>query len=207
MTKVTQEHVEARRDAILSAAARLFARKGVSGATMAEIANEADLSAGAIYRYYKSKEDLLRAVFDEASARNQELFYGTAETVSSPLDALQEVGRKVWVDLDDRDAFICDIQMALAAARDPEDYGIDLKATRDEVRTLLRELVKQAQAAGEIDPTLDAEQLALILQACTAGIQMFKITPEDDLDLEGTFNLFVRMVRGLAPSVTDEHGS
>jgi AcrR family transcriptional regulator len=207
VTRVTQEHVDARRDSILGAAAQLFARKGISGATMAEIASEADLSAGAIYRYFKSKEELVRAVFDDASGRNQDLFYGAAEAATSPMHALELVGRKVWVELDDRDALICDIQMTLAAEHDPEDFGGDLQKTRSEVRQLLLEMVRQAQAAGEIEPSVNAEDLTVILQACTAGIQMLKLAPDDDFDLEATFNLFVRMVRCLGPCSGDEHGS
>jgi TetR/AcrR family transcriptional regulator, transcriptional repressor of aconitase len=207
VTRVTQEHVDARRDSILGAAAQLFARKGISGATMAEIANEADLSAGAIYRYFKSKEDLVRAVFDDASERNQDLFHGAADTATSPMHALELVGRKVWVELDDRDALICDIQMTLAAEHDPEDFGGDLQKTRSEVRQLLLEMVRQAQATGEIEPSVNAEHLTIILQACTAGIQMLKLAPDDDFDLEATFNLFVRMVRCLGPCTGDEQRS
>jgi TetR/AcrR family transcriptional regulator, transcriptional repressor of aconitase len=196
LTRVTQQHVDARRDAILGAAAQLFARKGISGATMAEIANEAGLSAGAVYRYYSSKEELLRAVFDEAAVRNRELFEGSAEMAATPMQALEMVGRKVWVEMDDPDDLICDIQMALSAARDPEDLGVDISQMRIQLRSLLKDMVVQAQAAGEIDPNVNPDHLAVILQACTAGIQMMKLVPEDNFDVEATFNLFVQMVRG-----------
>lgn len=203
---MTQQHVDARRDAILGAAAQLFARKGISGATMAEIANEAGLSAGAVYRYYSSKEDLLRAVFDEAAVRNRELFEGSAELATSPMHALEMVGRKVWVEVDNPDDLICDIQMALSAARDPEDLGIDISRMHTQVRSLLRDMVVQAQAAGEIDPDINAEHLAVILQACTAGIQMMKLVPEDNFDVEATFDLFVQMVRGGIASGSNQQG-
>lgn len=207
MTRVTQEYFDARREEILNAAARLFARKGISGATMADIAREADLSAGAIYRYFSSKEELLRAVFDDAAARNQEQFSRAAQSGLSPLVALEQVGREIWVEMKDRDTFICEIQMELSAARDPEDLGIDLKKSRDEGRTLLTEMVGRAQDAGEIDPSIDPAELALILLACTSGIKMLKLTLDDGFDTEGTFNLLVRMVRGLAPSGTTQQGS
>lgn len=205
VTRVTQQHVDARRDAILRSAARLFARKGISGATMQEIANEADLSAGAIYRYYSSKEELLHAVFEEATTRNEKLFHGTAEKAASPLDALREVGQRVWVEQDNRDELICDIQMILAAARAPQDLGVDLLQTRYAVRDLLEELVRYAQAAGQIDPDIDSRHLAVILQACTAGIQMLKLNPDDDLNVQAAFDLFVKMVSGLGPRADERN--
>lgn len=197
MTRVTQQHVDARREAILNAAARLFARKGISGATMADIATEADLSAGALYRYFSSKEELVRTVFDEAASRNEELFRGEAELADSPLDALQRIGRRIWVDQHDRDALICEVQMALSAARDPDDLGVDLSQNRRIVRDQLEGMVRQAQAAGELDPDIDPATMSLILQACTGGIQMLKLDPHEDRDIEAAFDLFVRMVVGL----------
>jgi AcrR family transcriptional regulator len=64
MAKVSQAHLEARRRSILEAAAKVFSRKGVATATMAEIAQEAGISAGAIYRYFASKEHLARGCMD-----------------------------------------------------------------------------------------------------------------------------------------------
>ncbi|WP_322818407.1 helix-turn-helix domain-containing protein [Tepidiforma sp.] len=60
MARVSQAHLAARRQSILDAAARVFSQKGVAAATMAEIAQEAGISPGAIYRYFASKDELAR---------------------------------------------------------------------------------------------------------------------------------------------------
>jgi AcrR family transcriptional regulator len=54
-----EQLIEERRNQILDAAARLFARKGYKGATIREIAREAGVSEGTIYNYFDSKHDLL----------------------------------------------------------------------------------------------------------------------------------------------------
>lgn len=51
-----------RRDAILAAARKVFARKGYEGATIADIAKEAGVAAGTVYLYYASKTDLFAAL-------------------------------------------------------------------------------------------------------------------------------------------------
>jgi len=51
-----------RRQGILEAAARVFARKGFEKATTREIAQEADVSEGTIYNYFASKQQLLMAL-------------------------------------------------------------------------------------------------------------------------------------------------
>jgi AcrR family transcriptional regulator len=54
-----EQLIEERRNQILDAAARLFARKGYKGATIREIAREAGVAEGTIYNYFDSKHDLL----------------------------------------------------------------------------------------------------------------------------------------------------
>lgn len=58
MPKVTEEHRQVMRTRIQDAALACFARKGFTGASMADIIKEADLSAGAVYVYYSSKAEL-----------------------------------------------------------------------------------------------------------------------------------------------------
>lgn len=61
MPKISEEQRNARREQILAAAWRCFARKGIHATSMEEIIREADLSAGAVYLYYKGKDDLILA--------------------------------------------------------------------------------------------------------------------------------------------------
>jgi AcrR family transcriptional regulator len=49
---------ERRRQQILVAAKRVFVNKGFGKATMEDIANEAELSPGTLYLYFKSKDEL-----------------------------------------------------------------------------------------------------------------------------------------------------
>jgi AcrR family transcriptional regulator len=57
------------RDALLDSAEEVFARRGVPGAAMEEIAAEAGYSRGAIYDHFGSKEELLLAVMDRFMSR------------------------------------------------------------------------------------------------------------------------------------------
>lgn len=59
---------QARREAILAAAKRVYARKGFLAATIEEIATEARLGVGTIYLYYKSKEELYVSLLFESMA-------------------------------------------------------------------------------------------------------------------------------------------
>ncbi|WP_055711481.1 TetR/AcrR family transcriptional regulator [Streptomyces torulosus] len=65
MPRVSQERLDARRRQILNAAARCFARNGFHATSMQDVLKEADLSAGAVYRYFSGKEELIAAIVAE----------------------------------------------------------------------------------------------------------------------------------------------
>jgi TetR/AcrR family transcriptional regulator, transcriptional repressor of aconitase len=64
MPKVTEEQWKAQEQRYLDAARRCFSRIGVAPASMEEIRNEAGVSAGAMYRYFPSKDALIHAAIE-----------------------------------------------------------------------------------------------------------------------------------------------
>jgi AcrR family transcriptional regulator len=74
MPKVTTEHVQARREQILTGARRCFARWGYEGATVPRLEREIGLSHGAIFNYYPSKLDLFFELARRDHARFDEIW-------------------------------------------------------------------------------------------------------------------------------------
>jgi AcrR family transcriptional regulator len=62
MPRRSDEHLQMRREQIVQAALRCFAREGFHATTMQEVVAESGLSAGAVYRYFPSKTALVVAV-------------------------------------------------------------------------------------------------------------------------------------------------
>jgi AcrR family transcriptional regulator len=65
MPKVTQEYRDARREQILAAARRCFARDGFHATSMQDLFLESGLSSGAVYRYFASKDDVIIAIAED----------------------------------------------------------------------------------------------------------------------------------------------
>src|ERR671918_300070 len=61
-----------KRQRILQAAVKVFARKGYHGAKVSEIAHKADVADGTIYLYFRNKEDVLVCLFDEVMTEHLE---------------------------------------------------------------------------------------------------------------------------------------
>jgi TetR/AcrR family transcriptional regulator, transcriptional repressor of aconitase len=66
MARVSQEHLDARRRQILDGAIRCFTRGGFHATSMQDVLREVGLSAGAVYRYFSGKEELIAAIVGEA---------------------------------------------------------------------------------------------------------------------------------------------
>ncbi len=62
MARPQSPDYDKRREAILDAAARLYAQKGFPGASVADLAKECNTSKSLIYHYFPSKDDILYAV-------------------------------------------------------------------------------------------------------------------------------------------------
>lgn len=90
------------RDAILTAALALFSRKGFEGASMRDIAGEVGITQGAIYKHFKSKDDVLDAICtrmeqsDHEHAENADVPTGNPEPTD---DVMPEAFRAFTLDM------------------------------------------------------------------------------------------------------------
>ena len=85
MARVSQEHLDARRRQILDGAARCFARNGFHATSMQDVLKEVDLSAGAVYRYFSGKDELIAAIVTEVLGSIREAFEEAARRTPPPL--------------------------------------------------------------------------------------------------------------------------
>ncbi|MFI6693783.1 TetR/AcrR family transcriptional regulator [Streptomyces sp. NPDC050433] len=89
MARVSQQHLDARRQQILDGAARCFARNGFHATSMHDVLREVDLSAGAVYRYFAGKEELIGAIATEVLDTIREAFEDAAgQSPPKPPDVL-----------------------------------------------------------------------------------------------------------------------
>jgi AcrR family transcriptional regulator len=105
---------------IIQAAQRLIACQGVEKTSMRDIAEEAGITTGAIYYYYKSKEELLYDVMDYASAVTTEIMKMRSNPEAKPDEVLDEIARKVTQQLINNSHWNLRFYLALQAAQGDE---------------------------------------------------------------------------------------
>ncbi|MGH7865644.1 MAG: TetR/AcrR family transcriptional regulator [Candidatus Binataceae bacterium] len=79
----------ARRNAMVAAAARVFARHGLDGATIEMVAREAEVAVGTIYLYFASRDDLFLSLIAERGAQLRSRYVEIQARKLEPLDELR----------------------------------------------------------------------------------------------------------------------
>jgi len=92
MPRVSQAHLDARRQQIVDAARTRFADHGFAHTSMADIVTESGLSNGAIYRYFTSKEEIVIAVCEQGTEALPKAL--TAEAVAGFLEHVRTRARE-----------------------------------------------------------------------------------------------------------------
>lgn len=168
MPKVSEEHAAARREQILSAAQRCFARKGFHATSMNDVFAETGLSAGAVYSYFKSKDEIIVAMSERAVRMIVPFF--DAVLVEEPTPPLEDVVRRFVVELQNLAAGPGSLapQVWAEAMHNPALVPV-VTANMHRMRDFWTEIARREQAAGHLAPDADVEAVGLVLFAMTPG--------------------------------------
>ncbi|WAA67856.1 TetR/AcrR family transcriptional regulator [Microbacterium oxydans] len=150
-----------RSDAILHAAARLFAARGYSGVSLEDIGAAVGVSGPAVYRHFAGKQALLGAVLVKVS---QDLIHGggrVAEEAAAPDERMRALIR-FHVEFALGNAEVIQVQ--------DRDVAFLSSADRAEVRRLQRAYIELwMDALSPLHPSdadTDRDELRLRVQAC-----------------------------------------
>ncbi len=181
----------ARRDAILAAAARVFAEHGLEGATIEMVAREAEVAVGTIYLYFCSRDDLYLSLTAERVDRIRARYL---EIRARKLDPLAELRQMTTAYLDylreSRGLFLSQLSVAQSQLlkqlkRKAEiDHFKRLMALSREVFGLWEAAVGRVCAHGPIDGATGSARTAAILWASLNGA--FLLTGDGDAFREVT---------------------
>jgi len=151
------------RPKIERAALKLFIAEGVDAATTREIADEAGVSEGALYRHYKGKDELALALFMETHNRLAEMMQAAFAEPGSLEDKVRSAVT-AYCDLADEDWLLFSFHLASLNKFIPHDTRRD-----DDPVSVVEKLLGALMDAGEIpkgDPALLAAMaLGVVMQA------------------------------------------
>lgn len=191
------ELADRRRRQIMDAAIACFRRRGFHQATMQEICAEANISAGALYRYFGSKAEIIGAIAEDKHGDSDVLFLEAARK-GPVLDALCLIAREFFVKFEEGDgALIADI-FAECIRDDAIADALHEIASRGTQYCV--EAIKTGQARGEFDSTLDPILTANTLFAAIEGIGLRRAFMRDTNTDAAVAQFRILAERYLSPS-------
>jgi TetR/AcrR family transcriptional regulator, transcriptional repressor for nem operon len=180
-----------KRERLVAGASDLLHRKGVAATTLADIAQAADVPVGNVYYYFKTKDDLVRAVID-AQADQVEAMLRSLESRAEPAERLKALVRR-WEQMRDLVArYGCPFG-TLTAELDRRDDGLDVEAARP-IRRILDWAEIQIRSLGH----RDARKLATALFAGVQGGALLASALRDPKLMSGQVRHLERWIDTLA---------
>ena len=201
---VSEEDKSLRRDAILAAAKKVFARKGFHATTMADIAKAAHLSYGSVYWYFDSKDALFHALMESEEAALRDHIATALAGVdgdalaADPYAALRRAVQATFeffeadratVKLLFRDAY------ALGDRFEKHLFGIYERFVAD-----IESRIRAAQRSGSIVDTAPPQVVAFSVAALIGQLAHRRLTTDDGLEASVVADFVVALIlEGLLP--------
>lgn len=202
---------EQRRHEIVLAAERVFESRGYEAASMREVAEEAEVSKGALYLHFKSKEALFGAVLERHQRRSLDQVTAAAERYGTGLAKLWRVSKSVQHFIEEHRDYARAL-MALMASPDVEQQAANMFSDRlaelaaAETR-LLEAVIATGVADGSLRPDLSPSRFSQLwagLLGVSVAAQVEHCGPEKPQPSPDALSEFVEtMLRGWAARPDD----
>jgi AcrR family transcriptional regulator len=182
-----------RRSEILAAAQTCFARSGFHQTSMQEICAEAGMSPGNLYRYFRSKEDIIAGIAERDRAETAQQF-AAVDSAGNFFDGLAALAQHHLVERSVEEVALCAEIMA-ESRRNPAVARIyqDMEA---DVRARFIALLRSAAERGEVRHDLDFDGAVTVLFALADGLS-WRRAVEPSYNAEAVMPLVLGMVEQL----------
>ena len=186
---------EQRKAQILDTARALLMEKGLNATSINQIAKRAELSVGAIYFYYKSKEDLYAALQVEGLELLSQTIRQSVQEQSSPEENIRKIAM-AYLKFSEEHKNYFDIINYFLASPEPI-FSQELKIQVDERGknnlTILTDILRAGIHDG-IFKSVDPRRQAIILWSTLHGMIQFKKLEKTILAKENHQSLYLEAV-------------
>jgi AcrR family transcriptional regulator len=161
---------------LLEAAARVFKRRGYEGASIADIADEAGYSHGAVYSNFDGKDDLILALYEQWVARRVAEIDATWAQEGTLADRARAAADEWMARLASEPwPFLLRLELTVRAGHD-RDLQHRLATRVGAVPLAIRRLIESAADQEGREPPLAPAEIALAFQALSLGLALEALT-------------------------------
>jgi TetR/AcrR family transcriptional regulator, repressor for uid operon len=188
-----------RRSRILDAAERCFVQGGFHRTTMQDVAAEAGMSPGNLYRYFPSKDAIVIGL-TERDRSNVAKDFTVFDSGGDFMDAFMQLGRKHFQEEPRAKAIMC-LEIWAESARNPSFSAVCADFERF-IIARLTEVLGQARERGEVAAEVDPEAVARLISTLADGLFVRRaIAPGFDAarEVPNVINLIGALLKGAVP--------
>lgn len=187
MARCTKEEALETRSRILDAAEQVFYERGVSHTSLADVAQAAQVTRGAIYWHFKNKSDLFDAMCERVRLPMEAMMEDNADQrVADPLGVFIKGGVYVLKQAatDPRCRKVFDIIFNKCEFVDHHD-PILMRQRECQLKGMLRmeQILRNAIARGQLMPELNIRLACLLMHATVSGLLADWFFAPDSFDL------------------------
>lgn len=198
MARRTKEDADATRNSLLDAAERVFYEKGVSRASLSDIAQAAGATRGAIYWHFKDKAELFFAMREDVFApmveRTDSLLF--SEVYDNPLDAIEASLQEFFRVLDDCPVVREVFEIMISRCEYVDEFAaVQEEAGRPAYEFLekMERFYRKAADKGKLREGLDPEATARDTWAFTSGLLHLMLGCQKGSDLDKRIPAMITM--------------
>lgn len=173
ITERKEREKEQRKSAILDAAEKIFFSKGLHQATMDDVAEEAELSKGTLYLYFKSKEDLYLGIACRALSLLESMFIEAVKPYKTGLEKVKAIGRAYYRYSQEYSHYF-NMIMHYEISQVVQTFSEEMLKQCHQMGQKVMKVVSEAVQTGRTDRTirtdLDPVITAYLLQGTSTGI-------------------------------------
>ena len=192
--------VEDKRRQLLDAAVRVFARKGFHASRVGDIAEEAGVAHGLLYHYFKSKDEVLQAVFQENWSLLVARIESVEETDEPAADQLRHISAivlRTWLHLPDVVRVV--VQEFGRSPELAERIG-ELTLPIDALQRVIARGIESGEFRRDIDPTFAATVVYGSIDELLTGWVLGRLPAWEEDVAKAEQTLFEVTLRGLQAS-------
>jgi len=199
----TKEEAAITREQLLSKALTVFSRKGYATTTLQDIADEAEVTRGAIYWHFGGKAELYSTLISEYAGRGNLIIQQAASEGGTLLDILRRVFvRQLQAIEDDRELRLIMELHFFKTGLDPElEEGRQKQISASlELIQILAGIMAQAVEAGLLRSDLDPKTMASAYLAFQNGLIQLWLTAPGQFSLKASAESYAEiLIAGLRP--------
>ena len=197
-----QERKERTREELVEAAARVFARKGFHETTMADVAEEAGYSTGAIYVHFAGKDELFLEVAANYVATRARENQGVRDETGGTLPKRAKALGDHWMARVAADPSYMFLSFEfLGYARNKPELRAQLAPRTAAGRDQIAQMIAEAAQRDGIELPMSAEDLGIVMRELGGGLAMAKLIDPDAFRDE-LFGEFLETFFSLLPART-----